>query len=179
MKISSVRYLCLLFVVWWSSALLADSQVEKLFYAVNKSNVEQVELLLEKGVDVNASLEGRGSKFYAIMLVRDVEVARVLLAAGANVNITDPKNKMNALHWVIYRTCDADVAEVLIKEGGADPNATTPVHPDYGLSTPEHLLPVTPVDMALMTCVAEGDLIEMLLKYGGDGKYYREIIENK
>ena len=77
---------------------------------------------------------------------------------------------MNALHWVIYRTCDPDIAEVLIKKGGADPNATTPFHPDFRPDTP-----VTPVDMAVMTCSDES-VIEMLLSYGGDGKFFRELL---
>jgi len=148
-----------------------DSLVKEFLTAVNRDDVKQVSQLLQSGVEVNATLEARGSKFSAIMLVRGVEVARLLIDAGAKVDSIDDKNKMNALHWVIYRTCDAEVAEVLIKEGGADPNATTPFHPDFGPDSP-----VTPVDMAVMTCY-EGGLIEMLLKYGGDGKFFRELLE--
>lgn len=174
MKIGFVKPLCLLFAVWWSSILLADSQVEELFNAVNKSNVEQVAALLEKGVDVNASLKGRGTDFYAIMLVRNAEVARLLITAGAKVDVTDGKDGKSALHWVIERTCSAEVAEVLIEDGGADPNAT--------VSSDEFPYPLTTLDWALMFCALGGEadgVIEMLLNYGGDGKFYRELLEKK
>ena len=157
-----------------SQALSSDSQVEEFFTAVNQSNIEQVERLLMSGVEINSTLEFRGTRFSAIMLVRNVEVARLLIELGAYVDRVDPKYKMNALHWVIYRTCNAEIVEALIEDGNADPNATTPFHPDFGSDSP--VTPVTPVDMAVMTCNDDG-VLEMLLKYGGDGKFFRELLE--
>lgn len=152
-----------------------DSLVKEFFTAVNQSNVEQVERLLMEGVDIDATLPYKGTRFSAIMLVRNVEVARLLIEVGGNVDEVDRKYKMNALHWVIYRTCDPEIVEALIEDGNADPNATAPFHPDYGPEdTP--ITPITPVDLAAMTC-PDGSVIEMLLTHGGDGKYYRELLE--
>ena len=172
-----MKILVILSLLLSSQALVArDSLVKEFFIAVNRDNIKKVSRLLKSGVDVNATLPYRGTGFSAIMLVRGVEVARLLVDAGAKVDSVDDKNEMNALHWVIYRTCDPDVAEVLIKKGGIDPNITAPFHPDYGLKTPARFTPVTPVDMAAMTC-ADGSVIEMLVRYGGDGKFFRELLE--
>jgi len=168
MRTCLVRKLFVLVAVGWSLALSADPQVEQLFNAVAESDVRQVVLSLESGVDVNASLKG----FYAIMLVEDVAIARLLIDAGARVDVVDGREGQNALHWVIERTCDAEVAEVLIEEGGADPNATAPATDIFP--------PLTPVDAAMMFCaMGTGDtsVIEMLLDYGGDGKLYREMLQ--
>ena len=172
-----MKFLIVLSLLWSSQTLSSDSQLEEFFVAVNRDNVEKVSQLIQSGVDVNATLEARGTRFSAIMLVRGVEVAQLLINAGANLDLTDKKNKMNALHWIIYRTCDARVVEVLLKDGNADPNTTAPFHPDFGPDTP--VIPVTPVDMAVMTGCDDrgGDVIGMLLKYGGDGKFFRELLE--
>ena len=171
MRTCLVRKLFVLVAVGWSFGSQANSQVEELFNAVATSDVRQVVLSLESGVDVNASLKG----FYAILLVEDVAIARLLIDAGAKVDVVDGKRGMNALHWVIERSCDADLAEVLIEEGGADPNATAPSN---GLSP----YPLTPVDAALMACtMGTGDtsVIDMLVAYGGDGKLFREMLQRE
>lgn len=172
MRTCLVKKFFLLAAVGWSFTLSADPQVEQLFNAVAESDVRQVVLSLEDGVDVNANLKG----FYAIMLVEDVAIARLLIDAGAKVDVVDGKRGMNALHWVIERSCDADVAEVLIEEGGADPNATAP---SDGFLSP---YPLTPVDAAMIVCtMGTGDtsVIDMLLAYGGDGKLYREMLQRE
>lgn len=163
MRVCLARKLFVLVAVGWSLALSADPRVEELFNAVAESDVRQVVLSLESGVDVNASLKG----FYAIMLVKNVEIARLLIDAGAKVDVVDGREGKNALHWVIERSCDADVAEVLIAKGGADPNATIPA------------TGFTPVDTAVSCAMFTGDtsVIEMLLSYGGDGKLYRELLQ--
>lgn len=170
-----MKVLVILGLLLSSQASVArDSLVKEFFTAVNQSNVEQVERLLMEGVDIDATLPYKGTRFSAIMLVRNVEVARLLIEVGSNVDEVDRKYKMNALHWVIYRTCDPEIVEALIEDGNADPNATAPFHPDFGPDTP--VTPVTPVDMAVMTC-DDDSVIDMLLAHGGDGKFFRELLE--
>ena len=166
-----MRFLIVLSLLWSSQALSSDSQLEKLFEAINSNDAEQVASLLESGIDVNASIQQGDEKFYAIMLVRNVEITRLLLDAGAKVDVTEKDGGLSALHWIIVRTCDGDIAEVLIKEGGADPNAiasSTDISPN----------PITPLDMAITACfMGDGDILDVLVKYGGDGKLYRELLE--
>lgn len=98
--------------------------------AVFKNNQEIVELLVRKGADVNETGK-RG--FYPLHFAAGdgyVEVARFLLANGAQVNTHDNFNGKTPLHLSVSKN-NLEMAELLIRNG-ADVNSIS----WFGMRTP-------------------------------------------
>lgn len=93
-----------------------------LMTAVGKGHVNVVKALLKAGVNTETKNENDGSTaiFYTVKNDNGVEVARILLDCGANVN-AKTKDSKNTLHTVVFEE-NADVVEFLIK-AGIDVNA--------------------------------------------------------
>ncbi|MHB9147950.1 MAG: ankyrin repeat domain-containing protein [Candidatus Amoebophilus sp.] len=100
-----------------------------IFHAIRERHTEIFKLLLKKGADVNVNVrededsvmeKGRYSLLHWAIKRGDVEIARVLLAKRANVNIQDQDGE-TPLHWAVDNL-QLDFVKLLM-ENGADPNA--------------------------------------------------------
>ena len=103
-----------------------------LYYAINMQQPEIITALIKAGANVNAPSVATDSAdpelplFHAIKL-NDVETAKQLLAAGADVKARDAKGSAPLHRAVQVRPGDRLVAMVsLLLEAGADPNAMRP-----------------------------------------------------
>ena len=91
-----------------------------------QQGVETAQLLLERGVDVNARPKDRWTSLHRAAFYGRVELARVLLDNGANVKLETERGE-TALHIVSRGECDsqeqgASTARLLL-EHGVDVNA--------------------------------------------------------
>lgn len=109
-----------------------DSDVYRLFvFAIDKDRIDIIERLLANDVKVNmVDCYGRTPLYFAALSVR-VEIARILLAKGAAVNVTIWINDDTTLHMAV-RTGKTEMVEVLLQYG-ADINVKnrygrTPLH---------------------------------------------------
>ncbi len=160
----TVLGICLVFVQ--ASSSFADSG-EALFDAVAENNLAQVESLLATGVDVNARVDG----ITALMMVGNVKIAKLLIAAGADVNaIYEDGDGASVLHLIAGNQCDAELVEVLI-DAGAEVNAEAPMLPAE--------VDATPLDVAVFCAMGTGDtsVIEVLLAHGGRGELYQQMMQ--
>ncbi|RWA11903.1 hypothetical protein EKO27_g3197 [Xylaria grammica] len=116
----------LLWAVFWEETsmitLLLDRGADPnlgaaFFYAARRGKKDTIEMLLRKGANPNCQDKfGQTALFYT----EDVDVAKMLLDAGCDVNITDLRNR-TALHEAA--DCfDEKMVNLLLSEG-ADPNA--------------------------------------------------------
>lgn len=110
--------------------------------AVKQGRKQIVQLLLDKGADVNAK---NGSGKTPLFLTSDKEIADLLIGKGANVNEKDIVGGYSPLHFVD----DLAVAQLLIKKG-ANVNAKN----EYG-DTPLH-------------SVKHADVAQLLIEKGAD-----------
>jgi|GEM_PF-3134159 len=89
-----------------------------LHWAVSRSQIQIISVLLASGADVN--LQSKDGKT-PLHRVSDVHVAQQLLQAGANPNIHDHEDGKSPLHWAAGLEHREIVAELL--KAGADINA--------------------------------------------------------
>ena len=106
--------------------------------ACSKGHAEVIELFIEAGEDPNAVLTGEP----AIMKVAragNAAAVRVLLEAGADVNVAEPDRGQTALMWAASAG-NAEAVEVLLEfgrrhpraiEGAQEHHATARTHPPY------------------------------------------------
>ena len=125
---------------------------EELLHAITNNNFRAVEELIKYGADVNASFEGLdgGTPLIQSAYQGNTEIVKILVSAGADVNLTDStggtalmyaciSGKSQTVKFLIFAGCDvnlttddglsalhwaktAEVAELLLKNG-ADVNA--------------------------------------------------------
>ena len=91
-----------------------------LHLAVSKRNLDTIRWLLGHGIDVNAKRSFWGCNHTALHMTTEngaIDIARLLLDAGADPNIRDDKFKAAALGWADYFG-RADFAELLRAKGG-------------------------------------------------------------
>jgi hypothetical protein len=122
-----------------------------LFYAVLKSDLENIRALLMKGAGVNVrDKEGMTPLALDIRLVPDdakaVVIARMLIAAGADVNLKD-KTETTPLMRAVYQFEDrnGEMVKLLLK-AGADANAAD----DYGTTVLMHAIHAATQEAALI-----------------------------
>ena len=92
-----------------------------LHLAVSKRNLNIIRWLLAHGVDVNAKRPMWDCNHTALHMTVEngvMEIARLLLDAGADPNVRDDKFKSTALGWAEFFG-RADFAELLREKGGA------------------------------------------------------------
>ncbi len=91
-----------------------------LHLAVNKKNPTTIRWLLAHGVDVNAKRLMWDCNHTALHMTTEsgaIEIARLLLDAGADPNIRDDKYNATALGWADF-FCRPDFAEIIREKGG-------------------------------------------------------------
>lgn len=91
-----------------------------LHLAVNKKNLTTIRWLLAHGVDVNAKRPMWDCNHTALHMTIEsgaIEIARLLLEAGADPNIRDDKYDATALGWADFFG-RADFAELIREKGG-------------------------------------------------------------
>jgi len=92
-----------------------------LHLAVNKRNLVAIRWLLAHGVDVNAKRLMWDCNHTALHMTVEsgaIDIARLLLDAGADPNIRDDKFNSTVLGWATFFG-RADLAELIREKGGA------------------------------------------------------------
>ena len=107
-------------IVVGASGVNAADRIEDLINAVIYSKTGEVKRLLNDGVDVNGKDNGIYHKT-ALMFVHDLEIAKLLLVKGADINFRDTAGRTPLIE--IGHRPDFEVIKLLI-ERGADVNAT-------------------------------------------------------
>ncbi|RBQ72736.1 hypothetical protein FVER14953_08793 [Fusarium verticillioides] len=124
---------------------------ESLYEATDFENQRTVELLLRYGANANATGELYGNALTAAAFDGTIEIIKLLLDAGADINSADG--------WALQTAADQGHVEVvnLLLERGANVNATT-------------ANPNMPKCTALQAAVesGRGDIVEILLEHGAD-----------
>ena len=112
----------------------------QLFQAAGMGNADQVEQLLESGlVDVNATDYDLVTALHRAAKYCQVEVILTLLSWGADPNMTDLKNGLTPLHWLVihsdpkFHSKEFEQCLVALVAAGADLNrgdfnGVTPLH---------------------------------------------------
>lgn len=119
---------------------IAKEQAQ-LMEAAARGDAEEVETLIDSGVDVNATDGNQMTALHhAAMHARD-ETIKALLLRGANPNATDLKGGFSPLHWVVINAdpqiCSVDHVDasiVALVRAGGDVNCT-----DFNFATPLHI----------------------------------------
>jgi hypothetical protein len=117
-------------------AVAVNMNVEQLVAAANRGDIESIKSLLQAEPDVNASDLSGATPLTATagsrMVTAGREIARMLIARGAKVNVPDREGRL-PLHMAASNRDGGEIARLLL-DAGADPNAPDP-HGD----TPAHL----------------------------------------
>lgn len=91
-----------------------------LHLAVNKRSLVAIRWLIQHGVDVNAKRLMWGCNHTALHMTTEsgaIEIAKILLEAGADPNLRDDKYSATALSWAEF-FCREDFADLIRAHGG-------------------------------------------------------------
>lgn len=89
-----------------------------LMRATEKGNLEIVDALIKAGAMVNYEAKGRETALHIAAYYGYLEVAKLLLASGANPNVPLEQNALTPLHHAIWKG-HIDIVKLLV-ESGAD-----------------------------------------------------------
>jgi hypothetical protein len=92
---------------------------EDLIEAARKSDAEKVKALLAKGADVNARTRYGATALSFACDRGSLEVVKILIEHGADVNVTDTFYKATPLVWAISRN-HAEIVTLLLDKGAKD-----------------------------------------------------------
>ncbi len=155
----------------------ADAGDSMLMYAVEKGNMELVQILLDNDADINArGSEGRTALMIAAQF-DSVDILNLLLERGANVNARDA-NGESALMYGMYGA-PVDLAPVLAAPVDSDGETASILGADNGYADVVKLLLEKGANVdardccqqtALMVAAGLGDVetVKILLEYGAD-----------
>jgi len=93
----------------------ADINATPLHDAAKKGNLEEIKLLLQQGVDVNAKDKEGITPLYLAAGQGHLEVAKLLIKKGAKINIKNESGN-TPLHWAAYEE-QIEVVKLLIENG--------------------------------------------------------------
>jgi ankyrin repeat protein len=94
--------------VWGNSALM---------FAVWNENIDMINFLIEKGINVNLANKRKLTPLMAATIKENISIVKILLNNGADVNMTDIGN-YNALRYAIERNNETLIA--ILKEHDSD-----------------------------------------------------------
>src|SRR5690242_1443895 len=92
-----LRYCALIVVI--AAPLFSDELGDQLLAAVRKSDVAGVRALLAKGADVNAKSPYGATPLFFACDRGNLEIVKLLLDRGAEVNVQDTFYNSTALSW--------------------------------------------------------------------------------
>lgn len=132
-----------------------------LTWAAYEQSVPMVQILLDAGANVTGAVEGDSPLLHAVLGSDDAATAavvRILIGAGANVNIRGPFDDRTPLHYASERLGPETVR--LLINAGADVAARsrkhlTPLHCAAGAEYPERTTPDRHVIAALIAAGAD------------------------
>ncbi len=105
----------------------AEATGDSLIEAVQRQEVDTVRKLLDQGVDVNAKTHYGATALFFACDKATVELAKLLLEKGAEVDVTDTFYSATPLTWAIYNMRDSpahrEIVLLLLDEGPADAGA--------------------------------------------------------
>ncbi len=112
------RKLCWYSILFLLSTASATAQIDPLAEAVRRGSLDDIRKILESGADVN---ERNAGGMTALMAVArdgdDVEVVRILAAAGADVDARDKVHGATPLMLAAAKAEDAEVAAAMAEAG--------------------------------------------------------------
>ncbi|KAJ4245039.1 hypothetical protein NW762_014247 [Fusarium torreyae] len=128
-----------------------DMLDESLYEATDFENERTVELLLQYGASANATGEAYGNALTAAAFDGTINIIKMLLDAGADVNSADG--------WALQTAAEQGHTEVvnILLERGANVNAFT---------TNENMAQGTALQAAVES--GQGDIVDILLEHGAD-----------
>lgn len=91
-----------------------------LHYMVMVKSMDGVSLMLDIGADPNLRSSYGSTPLWTAMIVKKLEIIRILVEKGANVNVHEEENGDTPLHSALIEGRE-DIAAYLL-EHGADPN---------------------------------------------------------
>jgi ankyrin repeat protein len=149
--------------------------ITPLYLAAERGHKKIVELLIEKGADLEAKNYFRGSSALhnggtaVFAAVNNKELMTLLIAAGADLNATTDYSRETVLHTLAKQIESESIMELVINNGG-NVNAITALY----TSEKNQKGAGTPTDIALSN--KNFAIAELLQKYGG--KTTGEVIES-
>ena len=124
-----------------AEAMRVASEQRQLIAAAASGKVDEVEILVDTGVDVNSTDENLMTPLHHAAKHSRDGVIRALVERGADVNATDLHGGFTPLHWVVINanpqlssTNHVDESIVALSRGGCNLNST-----DFNSATPLHL----------------------------------------
>jgi ankyrin repeat protein len=124
-----------------------------LMLAVRSRDNRTVNLLLERGADVNAAGSTGATALTEAISARNAEAVKVLIRRGAHVNFAFGRGSITPLIWASFQECP-EIVEILL-DAGADVNA-------------KDALGSTALVWAAMSERDDTQTVSLLLKAGAD-----------
>src|SRR5690349_16456439 len=94
--------------------LLGEDEYAVLFRAAELGNAAAVELMLDLGFPIEARGDDGGTALHAAAYNGSVEVARLLLARGANLHERDSSWDDNPLGWVFFFQAEDGIRDLYV-----------------------------------------------------------------
>ncbi len=155
----------------------------KIINEVVAGNLDKVKEWIASGIDINKKQKNTRSALMQAVWSNKPEIAKELLEAGANPNITDDEDRTALIYSVMDEDYDLDMIKELIK-AGADVNHRDCEGRTALISAANNLNTVAIKELLkagadpnikdkdkltpIMECMGEIDIIEILLKAGAD-----------
>ncbi len=108
----------------WTTALPAAGTGDELIEAVQRQQVERARELLAAGVDVNHKTRYGATALFFACDKGNVELVKLLLERGAEVDVTDTFYNATPLTWTLFNVPDSpahkEIALLILEKGAAD-----------------------------------------------------------
>lgn len=133
-----------------NGAAYEQARIKALAKAAGRGMIDHVELLLNKGVDVNSVSKNGNTPLMRASFKGHLAVARLLLARGADINAENAQG--NSALLIASGACHPEIAALLLESGASANTKNLDGH--------------TPLLLAATKDAAA--IVEVLLKYGAD-----------